>query len=75
MMQESQQLRPSQYFGALHIDKLDENELPDPKLTQLFEECFGKKFVRPPTPPFYKEPPRILMKNPSADLCELAEPP
>ena len=36
--------RPSDYFGALKIEKLDENELPDPKLTLLFEECFGKKF-------------------------------
>ena len=25
--------RPSEYFGALTIEKIDENELPDPKLT------------------------------------------
>lgn len=25
--------RPSEYFGALHIDRLNENEAPDPKLT------------------------------------------
>lgn len=38
--------RPSEYFGALSIDKLDENEMPNEKLTQLFAECFGKRFVR-----------------------------
>jgi hypothetical protein len=38
--------RPSEYFGALSLEKLDENEMPNEKLTQLFAECFGKRFVR-----------------------------
>lgn len=41
--------RPSEYFGALKVDYINEWEQPDPKLTQLFEECFGKN-CPPPRP-------------------------
>ena len=43
--------RLSEYFGALHVDHLDENDIPDPKLTQLFDECFGKKILKKPLSP------------------------
>jgi hypothetical protein len=33
----------------LHIDRLNEWEEADPKLTQLFEDCFGKH-CPPPRP-------------------------
>jgi len=54
--------RPSDYFGALTIEKLDENEMPNEKLTQLFAECFGKRFVRRRTSSLinYKQPPPPL---------------
>lgn len=35
--------RLSEYFGAMHIDNLDEHDTPNPKLTKLFDECFRKK--------------------------------
>jgi len=40
-------MRPSEYFGALQVDRLNEWEEADPKLTQLFEECFGKNCPQP----------------------------
>ena len=42
-------IRPSVYFGALQIDRLNEWEQADPKLTQLFEDCFGRH-CPPPRP-------------------------
>jgi hypothetical protein len=42
-------IRPSVYFGALQVDRLNEWEEADPKLTQLFEDCFGKH-CPPPRP-------------------------
>jgi hypothetical protein len=42
-------MRPSEYFGALQVDRLNEWEEADPKLTQLFEDCFGKT-IPPPRP-------------------------
>ena len=30
-----------EYFGGIMIDELDENRVPDPKLLELFRDCFG----------------------------------
>ena len=43
--------RLSEYFGAMHIDHLDEHDTPNPKLTKLFDECFRKKIFKKPQSP------------------------
>lgn len=41
-IQEQQGFRPSEYFGAITVDKLEDG-IDDSRIDELFSDCFGQK--------------------------------